>query len=205
MRRRAKRDIGLLLGSLVIVGVIGFSNGQLNRKSLITEKDNERNRAIALRAESGMEILSWDVIRKTKGSLRKGGRFHPDLEKYDGKEVNLVGYMVQHETFKDVKEFMLLPLPLECYFCEIPPERDVMFVELVDGDTENIYDQPVLVQGDLILNRGPDQQFFYTVDWAVLKSGVKGERLKRRPLNPDHLILKHEPQELRAPVKLDSE
>jgi hypothetical protein len=108
--------------------------------------------------------------------------------------------MVPYETFRDVTEFMLLRLPIECYFCGIPPERDVMYIELMDGESEDIYDQPVLIQGDLTLNRGANQQFFYTIDTAVLESGIEGEALKRRTLRPEHLIPKHTAPELRAPV-----
>lgn len=206
MKRRAKRDIGILLGAMVIIGVIGLANGQLNRLSLATEKDKERNMAIAQRVEMGMEILDWNVIRKTKGSLRKGGRFHPDLQKYNGREVNLMGFMVPGETFRDVTEFMLLPLPIECYFCGIPPERDVMYIELMEGESEDIYDQPVLIIGDLTLNQGPDQQFFYTIDTAVLESGMKGEALKRRRLKLEHLVPEHTAPPLVRPVtNLDSD
>ena len=59
----------------------------------------------------------------------------------------MIGFMVPMETFIDVEEFMMLPIPIECYFCAMPPSKDVLYVKLQEGETQQIFSEPVLVLG----------------------------------------------------------
>jgi hypothetical protein len=203
MRRRAKRDLSILVGIVAIIaGVVAF-NGQMTRGAMVTKFDKMRRDAEVKRLNEGLELLSWDLLRKTKGSLKKGGNFSEELFDYDGKRVNLMGYMVPQEQFRDVTEFLFLPLPIECYFCQIPPERDVLFVKLAEGATAQIYEEPVLINGVLDVHEGPGVKFFYSIADARLGPGDAEGELHRRQLKPEHMIPQHEQntEDLLDPVR----
>jgi hypothetical protein len=202
MKRRAKRDLGILVGVLLILGGIVAFNGQVGRARLASEMDKWRRDVEKQRREEGVELLSWDMLRKTKGTLRKGGTFADELYPHHEKHANIMGFMVPQEQFRDVTEFMFLPLPIECYFCQIPPEKDVMLVRLREGEVAQIYEEPVLVTGVFNLNEGPDVKYFYTMTDASLISGEIGGELNRRKIDPEHMAPEHRINEddMLAPV-----
>lgn len=193
MKRRTKRDIGILVGVLAVIGVIAFANSQLQRGSLARQMEELRSNLEEQRAEEGLDILSWRLMRDTKGSLRRGGEFNEELLKLDGHLVNVMGFMVPQEQFRNVDNFMMLPLPIECYFCAMPPDRDVMFVQLKEGEREDIWKEPVLVIGTLNIHQGPDVRYFYSLTDAVLVPADKDARLTRREMELQHMVPQHEP------------
>lgn len=192
MKRRTRRDIGILLGVVVILGSIVFFNMTLNRTSLANEMDRWRRSVESQRRADGMDLLSWSLMRKTKGSLRKGGTFDAELKVYHQEPVNLMGFMVPEEQFRQVTEFLLLPLPIECYFCQIPPARDVMLVQLAEGETADIYEEPILVHGTLSIHEEAGAKFFYRLKDATLGPGEMDGSLSRRKLKLQHMLPKHE-------------
>lgn len=194
MRRRAKRDMSILGGVVVILGSVIFFNGQMTRMNSADEYDNWRREAEQAKRNEGFELLSWDLLRKTKGSLRKGGKYAEELFEHNQQHVNLMGYMVPEESFRDVTEFLFLPLPIECYFCQIPPARDVMHVTLKEGETAQIYEEPVLVNGTFNVHEDPGVKYFYSITEASLGPGDIDGALNRRQMNPDHLIPNHDSQ-----------
>ena len=192
MKRRTRRDLGILLGVLVIIGVAAFSNTQFRRQGLAKEYDDLRRELEADREAKGIEILSWSLIKKTKGSLRKGGTYDPKLKIYDGQKVNLMGFMVPQEQFRDVDEFLMLPVPIECYFCAMPPARDVMLVQLAEGETTHIFSDPVLINGRLEIHSGDGVKFFYSIRDAKLGPGETGGILEKRRLKMEHMLPEHD-------------
>lgn len=205
MKRRAKRDLGILLGVVIILGVVVFFNGQVGRMRLAEEMDKWRREVEKERREEGLHILSWDLMKKTKGTLRKGGTFVEDLNPYHQKPVNLIGFMVPQEQFRDVTEFLFLPLPIECYFCAIPPENEVMLVRLREGEIAQIYDEPMLVNGIFNLHEGPGVKYFYSITDAGFGPGEAGGDLNIRKIDPEHMAPKHtiKEEDMLAPVERD--
>jgi len=65
----------------------------------------------------GFEILSWNLMRKTKGGFWTGPTFHDDLKPYNGDVVNVVGYMVPENQFRNVTQFLFLHYVLLLPFC----------------------------------------------------------------------------------------
>jgi hypothetical protein len=191
MRQRVKRELTAVIGVVVILAVVVFVNANFSRGALAKRKEIERQAAVSERENSGMKILKWHHMRKTKGTLRKGATFTDELKKWDNKQVNLVGFMVPENTFRKMKEFMLLPLPIECYFCKRPPVRDVMAIQMEEGTSTDIYEQPVLINGVMRLHEGPDQKYFYTIEHAALVAAKDGERLRRRYIEPEHMLPQH--------------
>ncbi len=192
MKRRTKRDIGIFLGVIALIGGIAFANTQLRRRGLAEQYEELRQRLEQSRLEQGIELLRWNVVRKTKGSLRDGGTFADELMAYDGKTVHMIGFMVPIEEFRDVTKFLMLPIPIECYFCAMPPSRDVLLVELREGETAQIYKEPVLLSGTFTVHQGPDVRFFYSLQNATFKAAEEGGELTRRRLQLEHTLPGHE-------------
>jgi len=178
VRRRTKRDIGLLLFVvLTVLGVI-FVNDELRRggfkeqmEKWIAQLEDER---------TDLDVLKWNLLRKTTGGRRTGANFDEALEELDGARVNVMGFMTPLYNFRDVHEFMLMPIPIECYFCQRPPLKDIIFVTMQGDKTVMMADEPVVINGTLKLNRDPGMSYFYNVDDALVGPAKKGARLTRR-------------------------
>lgn len=192
MKRRTKRDLGILFGAAAILGSVVFFNITINRTTLAAEMDKLRRQVEGQRRQEGLNLLSWTLVRTTKGSPKRGGTFHEDLKAFDGRHVNIIGFMVPQEQFRDVTEFLLLPLPIECYFCQMPPARDVMLVQLKAGETTPIFEEPVLINGVLNIHEGPGNKFLYSIKEAKLGPGEMGGGLSKKRLELQHMLPKHE-------------
>jgi hypothetical protein len=188
VRRRVVRDLGTIAGVIVILaGVVGL-NVYYRLDGLKQKYDRIRREVEATRAQQGMQLIDWDLLRKTKGNLRTGATFDEKLvaRVKEGRTANLMGFMTPIDQFKDVSHFMLLPLPIECYFCEMPPMRDVMLVRMQEGELTVIAEQPVLVTGQLNLHDGPKQKFFYSMTDSTLQAGESGEPLSVKSFSQEH-------------------
>lgn len=188
MRRRVKRDFSIIAGIVLVLGAVVFANYNIRRGDLTEKMDRWRRNVEQERKDGGLELLNWALLRKTKGTYRSGPKFHDKLEPKSGERVDVVGFMVPLEQFRQVSTFLLLPLPLECYFCQRPPMRDIMLVKLANSERKvDIYQEPVIINGDLILNEGPKQKFFYTLEGAEMGPGKAGGKLTKRKIAPEHM------------------
>lgn len=192
MKRRTKRDILIFLGVIAFIGGIAFANSQLRRQGLAEQFEDLRQRLEQARVEQGIELLRWNVVRKTKGSLQGGGKFTDELMAYNGQVVHMIGFMVPQEQFRDVTNFLMLPIPIECYFCAMPPSRDVLFVQLREGETAQIYKEPVLISGTFTVHQGEGVKFFYSLRNATFKAAEEGGELTKRRIQLQHMIPNHE-------------
>ncbi len=192
MKRRTKRDLLVFTAVLGVIGTLVVGNSQLRRQGLAEDFEKLRENLEAARVGTGVEVLKWNIVRTTKGSLGGGGKFAPELMAYNGKEVFIIGFMVPEEQFRDVKEFLMLPIPIECYFCSLPPSRDVLFVKLREGETAQIYNEPVLIRGTFTINQGPGVKFFYSLQNATLESALDGGELTKRRLKLQHMVPVHD-------------
>ena len=186
MRKRTIRDLGTLLGVAVILALLVTVN-------IMWQLGGRRARAIAWREAvekhqiaDGVDLLNWDLLQETKGTKRKGATFSEELVPLDESVINVVGYMVPIDQFRKVSHFMLLPMPLNCYFCEAPPMRDIVLVELQEDKLVDLVEEPVLIGGQLILNEGPNPMFYYDVQTAVLGVAEKDGVLNKMIIDEEH-------------------
>lgn len=178
MRRRVVRDLGTIIGVVVILaGVVGV-NFYMRLEGLQEKYDQIRRSYEQQAVQTGTELLDWELLRRTKGSLRSGPTFDEELKTIAGQSVNLMGFMTPIDEFRDATHFMLLPLPIECYFCNAPPMRDVMLVRMTEGERVNMVEEPVLMSGTLKLYAGGEDKFFYTLQNAVRTT--MGETTEKR-------------------------
>ncbi len=185
MRRRVKKEVGTILGIAVVLGILVFANNTMRRGDLAERMIKWRQEIESKQEKSGLELLKWPIIMNTKGNLSRGARFDEELLKYDGQRVNLIGFQVPNEEFRDMRSFLLLPMPIECYFCQSPPPRDVVLVHMEQGETAPLLKEPVVINGVLQLNRGKTE-FFYTIKDAKWGPGLPDMKTNRRSVPIEH-------------------
>lgn len=186
MRRRARRDLITLLGVVIIVVLIVAVNTWTR---LDTLKEHYRNMRIALEDKyrsDGFYVISWDAMRETKGTARSGAKFGTELMERDEKLNNICGFMMPIDQFRNVSEFMLLPVPLTCYFCDAPPMRDIVDVKL--SSAGKMVNEPIIVGGRLELHDQPGSNYFYTMKEARWNEAVKDEETTELEMDMDHKI-----------------
>lgn len=187
MRRKAKRDLLTLTGVIVVLAGIVLINGYSRRDALRERYEQMRAAFEEKHRGDGVEIVDWDELRKVTGKRSTGAGFPESLKKKDGRLVNICGFMSPIDQFKNVTEFMLMPVPMTCYFCEAPPMRDIIEVKL--AKPANMVNEPVLIGGRLRLHEGPKQMFFYTIEEARWNEAVKdGEETTDKVVGEDHRV-----------------
>lgn len=203
MRTRTKRELAVFVGIAVLLAVVVLANSAFQRGDLADRMDKYRKQIEASRKSEGLELLQWPLLRKTTGNMRRGPTFDERLIAMDKTRVDLVGFMVPIDQFRNMTEFILLPVPIECYFCQAPPMRDVVVVQMAAGETTNLFREPVLVNGVLTLNHGPGTKFFYVVNDAKMGPGKKGGTLTQKDVAPQHMMHGQEQpeEELLAPME----
>ena len=187
MRRKVVRDLGTLVGVVVILAGVVLANDFMRRGSLADQMDKVRRKAETEQKSSGTALLPWELMRNTKGTRGSGPTFDPALLEQKESRVNLVGFMVPMYEFRNVTEFLLLPLPIECYFCQAPPMRDIVLVQMAPDSKVDIAQEPVVINGILSLNEGPGLKFFYVLKDSTRGVAQKGGKLTRKPVSQEHI------------------
>ncbi|MFO7776420.1 MAG: DUF3299 domain-containing protein [Candidatus Hydrogenedentota bacterium] len=193
MRKRAVRDLGLIAGIGVILTGLVFANSELRRGGLVEQMESWRRSVEAAREEQGLELISWDVVRETRGTRQTEATFPEELKQQDGTRVDVIGFMVPVYEFREVSDFLLLPLSIECYFCEEPPLREVIHVEMREGETANLVNEPILINGRFSLDSEAESGYFYTIEDALWGPGEPEGDVTRREISIEHRL--HEPVE----------
>jgi hypothetical protein len=189
VRRRVWREVGTIAGAAVILGVLVFTNNFVQRKGLAEQMVAVRENLEKQQEKQGkVSILKWPLLQKTRGGYSKGPTFIDDLKQYNGQPVNLIGFQVPVEQFRDMTEFLLLPMPIECYFCQSPPMKDVVLVQMAEGEVAPLYKEPVLISGTLQLHEGPKTQFFYTVKDAHWGKASEKMKMHRKNVPIEHQL-----------------
>ncbi len=186
MRKRSKRDLLTLLGLVIIVaGIIGV-NGYMRRAGMREYFDKMRAELEAKHREEGVSLIYWDLMQQVVGRRKTGATFPEELKKLDGRLVNIVGFMAAIDQFREVQEFMLMPIPLTCYFCDAPPMRDIIEVKL--EKPANMINEPVLIGGRLRLHEGEKPLFFYTIEEAKWNEAVSEEETTEKLIDQQHRL-----------------
>jgi hypothetical protein len=188
VRRRVVRDLGTILGIVVILAAVVLINGYMRRGTLADQMDKIRRKAELDQQTIGTQLLPWELLRKTKGAKSSGPTFDPDLISMKDERVNLVGFMVPQYEFRQMTEFILLPLPIECYFCQAPPMREVVLVQMEKDAKVDLAREPIVVNGNLTLNEGAGAKFFYVVKNATRGAAEKGGKLTTQQVSGEHMM-----------------
>ena len=184
MRRRAKRDLLTLVGVVVVLSAIIGVNVYMRKEGLRGQYEAMRAAFEQKHREKGDELIDWKELHEVKGTRRSGATFPDSLKEKDGHLVNLCGFMSPIDQFKNVTEFMLLPVPMTCYFCDAPPMRDIVHIKL--NKPADMVNEPVLIGGRLELHPKEKELFFYTIKDAKWNEAVKDEELSKKTLDQAH-------------------
>ena len=184
LRRRKMRDLMTLVGIIVVLATIVGVNAYLRREGLRGQYEKIRAAFEAKHRSEGVALVDWKELHQVKGRRATGPTFPDTLKQKNGHLVNICGFMSPIQQFKNVTEFMLLPIPLTCYFCDAPPMRDIIKVRL--QKPADMVNEPVLIGGRLELHEGPNQMFFYTIKDAKWNEAVKDEELTEKVTDQAH-------------------
>ena len=71
MKQRTKRDLGILVGAIAIIGITAFANTQLRRGNLAEKYEALREKFETEQAAADSGFLKWELLRETKGKPKK--------------------------------------------------------------------------------------------------------------------------------------
>jgi hypothetical protein len=118
----------------------------------------------------GRTILNWDLLASTRFDDRSMPHFTPKLAGIDGKSVTLTGYMAPLDDVGAIRNFMLLEIPVGCFYCLVPDPAGIVLVELKTGSATNLRFEPVKVSGRLRLNADDPEDFLYILSDAEISA-----------------------------------
>lgn len=185
MRRRAKRDLLTLLGVVAILTGVVAANTYMRLDSLREAGIKLRMAFEEKHRKQGVKLIDWKLLKETTGFIRTGPKFPEELEGVDDRLVNICGFMAPIEQFRHVTEYMLLPMPITCYFCDSPPARDIIHVEL--QKPADLVNEPILNGGRFKLGKKGDM-FFYFMSNAKWNEAVKDETFTKKEVSEEHRL-----------------
>lgn len=184
--------IGAAVGGFALVdGVVGlFSSDALSQppasassRSITAYRQqpagDDRNNVFGMEPiEAKHGALSWNVFAAVKENTREVPAptegfpnaytfvvtpiFTPEIKKYDGQTVKIMGYMFPLDESKRQHHFLMGPYPPTCPFDYHSPSNQVIDVK-ADQPIPFTW-EPILVEGRLILNRETETGAFYRLE-----------------------------------------
>lgn len=123
---------------------------------------------------SGDDVIDFNDLRATRLGRRPPPIFNDDLKSRDTQRVRISGFMVPYDSLTDMRSFMLLPVPMGCFFCTPPSPKEVVMVKLDSKQVVPFVDEAIEVSGRLELWKpdSPDQlhkQFLFVLHDATFK------------------------------------
>ncbi len=121
----------------------------------------------------GQKILTWFTLGTTLSGEdpSKPGFyqpvFSPELEKYNGEEVILTGYVIPIDFSSNTYALSKTPFA-NCFFCGKAGIETVVGLRFKNPQSKFLVDQFIIVKGRLRLNKQPNGDFIYYLDNAEL-------------------------------------
>lgn len=128
----------------------------------------------ALPQLEGDDAIRWSDIKKTKLSRRPPPVFTEKVAALDGRRVRMVGFMAPFDSLTDMRNFMLLPTMVGCYFCVPPSALEVVLVRIKADEPIPFVEPAIEVTGTLKLWKAESddaghQYFLMIMDDAQFK------------------------------------
>lgn len=98
--------------------------------------------------EEGM--IDFNLLRKTKLNRTPPPVFDAALERYEGKQVKMRGFMTPYDSLTNFQTFMVFPTATGCNFCAPPSPIEVVLVRL-EKKIQPYIPEPIEVEGTLSL------------------------------------------------------
>lgn len=116
----------------------------------------------------GPTPLPWPLLQAATPQPDGTRRFPDYLLRLDGQIVSLQGFIQPMGDSPQLHEFLLLPYPVGCWFCDTPEPTGMVYVRLSGERPAEYRRLLVLVTGRLRLNRDNPETFLYMLEEAVV-------------------------------------
>jgi len=91
-------------------------------------------------------VLSFDVLKKW--TYIEGKTPIPNfIRAFDGKSVEMTGYMMALNTVDNIRSFILMPSLFGCCYGQPPAVNHIVLVSMADGKTAKYFEDPIRVSG----------------------------------------------------------
>ncbi len=111
----------------------------------------------------GINAIPWELFADTTVEKPFKPSFPKYLKELEGKQVSLTGFMYPLRDDPDIGAFLFIESPVGCWYCEMPENTGIVYVELPRNDTTRYQRGLLRVVGKLHLNTGDPEDFLYTV------------------------------------------
>jgi hypothetical protein len=109
----------------------------------------------------------WGLFLETSVDRRFRPTFPKHLRELEGCKVTLTGFMHPVSDDLEAAEFLLVEMPVGCWYCEMPDLTGIVLVEMQPGKTVPLTRGALEVTGKLKLNATDPENFFFIVVDAV--------------------------------------
>lgn len=118
----------------------------------------------------GINPIPWELFGETVLEKPFKVSFPKYLRELDGKQIALNGFMYPLRDDPELTAFMFIEAPVGCWYCEMPENSGILFVELPPGQTTRIQRGLIRIVGRLQLNATDPEDFLYAVKDARVGS-----------------------------------
>lgn len=122
-------------------------------------------KAMVEKPKEGFERLSFDVLRSWTYVEGKTP-IPPEIKALDGKNVEMLGFMMPLTEVKNIKEFLLVPSLYGCCYGQPPAPNHMVVVKMPEGKTSKFMQDVIRVRGNFKV--GETRQEGYLVSLYVL-------------------------------------
>jgi hypothetical protein len=154
----------VVIGLVLLPGLASFVQQQLLQRKMMKlnlaqaapKGDQENSKYAKLTFD---KLKSWTYVEgKTP--------LPAFIKALDGKDVEMVGFMMPLTEVKDVTEFLLVPYLWGCCYGEPPAVNHIVVVKMPKGQTTKVFNDTIRVRGRF--NAGETKQDGYLVSLYVL-------------------------------------
>jgi hypothetical protein len=118
--------------------------------------------------KNGPTPLPWPLLQAAVIHPHTGIEFPKYLLRLEGQLVDVQGFLHPLAQHPHAQEFLLVPYPIGCWFCETPEPTSMIYVKLAAGRQVENTRSLMLVTGRLQLNRDNPETFLFTLEQAVV-------------------------------------
>jgi hypothetical protein len=162
----------IVIGLVLLPGVASFIQQQLLQKKMMKLDLAQGAMAQSSAPSAGSDNqdarytrLSFDTLKSW--TYIEGKTPIPDfIKKLDGKEIEMIGFMMPLSEVKNITEFILVPSLWGCCYGQPPAVNHIVVVKMPPGQTTKFASDVIRVRGHF--NVGETKQDGYLVSLYVL-------------------------------------
>jgi hypothetical protein len=111
----------------------------------------------------GVNAIPWELLAETTVEKPFKVGFPKYLKELEGKQISMTGFMYPLRDDPEFGAFLFIEAPVGCWYCEMPENTGIVYVELPRGETVRYQRGLIRVVGRLHLNSSDPEDFFFTV------------------------------------------